>query len=244
MLHVDLSPQAAVVLRSILDAKVHDLYNEIAHTDARQFRQDLRGILATLEELMAQLDRRLAAHHASDDGARAPRAGRGTPVLEPGDTEHVSVAPPVAEFLRSHKVTYSVIHHRAAHTASREAAEAHVPGRAWAKAVVCLADGSPVLAVVPAHYRVDLGTLRELVGAQQLRLATEAEMRPLYQGCELGAMPPLGPLYNQQVVVDERLAANEEIAFSAGSHSDAIRMRYSDYAALVHPTVARVGRSH
>ena len=245
MLHLDLTPQAAVVLRSILEAKALDLYHEIAHTDTRQFRQELRGIAVTLEELVAQLDLRLARHQLgeADTGKSAPHGRRHADGPEPVD-EPLALPTPIGDFLRSHGVNYSVIHHRPAHSASREAAAAHVPGRQWAKAVACLADGAPVLAVVPAHYRVDLATLGALVGAEHLRLATEQEMARIYEGCELGSMPPLGPLYGQQVVVDERMAANDEIAFSAGTHRDAIRMRYSDFAALVHPTVGRVGRLH
>ena len=245
MLHLDLTPQAAVVLRSILEAKTLDLHHEIAHTDARQFRQELRGVAATLEELVAQLDLRLARHQMGDvdAGTHASQGARHAGGAQPVDAP-LAVAPAIAQYLQSHGVAYSVIHHRPVHSASREAAAAHVPGRQWAKAVACLADGSPVLAVVPAHYRVDLATLRDLVGARQLRLATEPEMARIYAGCELGSMPPLGPLYDQQVVVDERMAANDEIAFSAGSHRDAIRMRYTDFAALVHPTVGRVGRLH
>lgn len=245
MLHLDLTPQAAVVLRSILEAKSLDLYHEIAHTDTRQFRQELRAIAVTLEELVAQLDVRLARHQMGDDDPlrhawHARRhAGGAEPVEEP-----VALPAPIGDYLRSHGVAYSVIHHRPAHCASREAAAAHVPGHQWAKAVACLADGTPVLAVVPAHYRVDLARLGDLLGARHLRLATEQEMSRIYGGCELGSMPPLGPLYDQQVVVDERMAANDEIAFSAGTHREAIRMRYSDFAALVHPTVGAVGRLH
>lgn len=245
MLHLDLTPQAAVVLRSILEAKSLDLHHEIAHTDTRQFRQELRAIAATLEDLVAQLDLRLARHQMgeADAGTHAARTRHHHDGAEPVEVA-LDLATPIGQYLRSHGVHYSVIHHRPAHSASREAAAAHVPGRQWAKAVACLADGAPVLAVVPAHYRVDLTTLREVVGAQQLRLATEPEMARIYAGCELGSMPPLGPLFDQQVVVDERTAANDEIAFSAGTHRDAIRMRYSDFAALVHPTVGRVGRLH
>ncbi len=245
MLHLDLTPQAAVVLRSILEAKTLDLHHEISHTDTRQFRQELRGIAVTLEELVAQLDLRLARHQMgeADTAKDASRARRHPDGPEPVE-EPLALPTPIGDYLRSHGINYSVIHHRPAHSASREAAAAHVPGRQWAKAVACLADGAPVLAVVPAHYRVDLATLGDLIGARQMRLATEQEMAWIYQGCELGSMPPLGPLYDQQVVVDERITYNDEIAFCAGTHRDAIRMRYSDFAALVHPTVGRVGRLH
>jgi len=50
-------------------------------------------------------------------------------------------------------------------------------------------------------------------------------------------MPPLGPLYQQAVFVDDRLAAESEIVFDAGSHSQAVRMRYADFAAVVKPIV-------
>lgn len=243
MLHLELSPQAAVVLRSMLEAKTIDLHHEITHTDARQFRHELRAIAATLEELVAQLDVKLARHQMAE-GRSAASGSRDMHPNAASATESPSVAPAVAQYLQAHGVSYAVIHHLPAHTASREAAAAHVRGREWAKAVACVADGRPVLAVVPAHFRVDLASLRELVGASELRLASEPEMAGIYRGCELGAMPPLGPMFGQQVIVDERTASNDEIAFSAGSHRDAIRMRYSDFASLVQPTVARVARLH
>ena len=40
--------------------------------------------------------------------------------------------------------------------AQEEAAVTHVPGRDWAKAVICFVDGEPIQAVVPADLEVDL----------------------------------------------------------------------------------------
>ena len=57
--------------------------------------------------------------------------------------------------------------------------------------------------------------------------------------CERGAMRPLGPLFRQRVFVDERLAADEEIVFNAGTFANAIAMRYSDFADHTHPIVGR-----
>jgi len=59
----------------------------------------------------------------------------------------------------------------------------------------------------------------------------------LFPDCELGAMPPFGSLYNLRVFVDESLAADEEIVFNAGTHRDAIRMRFADFARLAKPTM-------
>ena len=151
----------------------------------------------------------------------------------------MSVTASVQEFLRGANVPYSVFPHRPAYTAQDEAAVTHVPGRDWAKAVVCFADDEPIQAVVPADCVVDLVRLAHLAGAGTLRLACEDELDWLYPDCERGAMPPLGPLYRQRMFVDQSLAAEPEIVFNAGTHADAVRMRYGDFAAMTRPFVGR-----
>jgi Ala-tRNA(Pro) deacylase len=236
MVQLALSAEDASVLRSILDARLDNLRHEMARADTRSFRERLEGIATTLEGIVDDLARQLAGNGATGD---EPREAARIPF-----GEHLSVPLPVIRYLHEHGVSYSVIHHNVAHTARAEAAAAHIPRHEWAKAVVCMADGQPTIAVVPADHIVDMRRLRELTGAKDLRLATEGEMGALYRGFETGAIPPLGPLYGHRVFVDERMAANEEVAFSAGSHGDAIRMRYRDFEALVKPTVASFGHLH
>jgi Ala-tRNA(Pro) deacylase len=227
MVQLTLSAEDASVLRTILEARLDNLRHEMAHTDTRSFRERLEFISGTLEGIVDELGRQLAGN--------GPTSAAGA---------HSSVPPAVIRYLHEHGINYSLIHHNVAHTAKAEAAAAHVPRHQWAKAVVCLADGQPTIAVVPADHIVDMQKLRELTGARELRLATEGEMGALYRGFETGAIPPLGPLYGHRVFVDERMAANEEVAFNAGSHGDAIRMRYRDFEALVKPTVASFGHLH
>jgi hypothetical protein len=52
----------------------------------------------------------------------------------------MAVSASVQEFLRQSHVGYAVFPHAPAYTAQEEAAVTHVPGRAWAKPVVCFAD--------------------------------------------------------------------------------------------------------
>jgi len=112
----------------------------------------------------------------------------------------------IHEFLRQAEVRYTMLPHRSAFTAQEEAAAVHVPGRDWAKVVICFADDEPIQAVVPAPVSVNLDRLLLLTGAREIRLAREDEVEWLYPDCETGAMPPLGPLYGQRVFVDEALA--------------------------------------
>jgi Ala-tRNA(Pro) deacylase len=154
----------------------------------------------------------------------------------------MSVVPAVQEFLRRASVPYRVFPHTRAHTSREEAAVTPVPGRQWAKAVVCFVDGAPIQAVVPADLVVDLDRLAAVALATSIRLAGVGELCWLYPDCERGAMPPLGPLYRQTVYADEALADDDEVAFNAGTYGDAIGMRYEDFAAVAHPVVGRFAR--
>jgi Ala-tRNA(Pro) deacylase len=151
----------------------------------------------------------------------------------------------IRQFVEKSGVAFTPIHHRPAFTAQQEAAATHVPGRAWAKTVVCVVDGRPILAMLPAHYMLDLEAVRDMLGAREVRLATEHEIAAFYPDCETGAMAPFGPLYGQPVYMEEALARDPEITFHAGTHVDAMRMRFSDFVRLVKPIPARITlRSH
>ena len=149
----------------------------------------------------------------------------------------MAVTQNVQEFLRQSNVGYSVFPHVPAFSAQEEAAVTHISGRDWAKPVVFFADGEPIQAVVPADLVVDVDQLLALTGAERIRLATEEELSALYPDCEPGAMPPLGPLYNQSVFVDIALAAEPQVVFNGGTHADAVCMRYDDFAAVARPVV-------
>jgi len=145
-------------------------------------------------------------------------------------------------FLRDARVPFTAFQHPPAFTAQEEAAVSHIRGSCWAKIVVCLADDELVLVVVPAHRLVDLDALRLLSGAAVVRLAEEREFARAYQDCELGAMPPFGALYRQRVFVDRSLVGESEMVFNAGTHTDAIRMHYGDFAELAKPIVGAFAR--
>ena len=93
------------------------------------------------------------------------------------------------------------------------------------------------MVVVPANRKIVLSDLRELLGDPDLRLANEDDFISRFPDCELGAMPPFGNLYGLPVYVAECLAEEPEIAFNAGTHREAIKMSYEDFAELVQPTV-------
>ena len=143
----------------------------------------------------------------------------------------------IERYLKDHHVAFTPILHPPAYTAQEEAAATHTPGRSWAKTVVCIADGVPILAVLPADRDVDEQGLAEVACVQSVRLAREVEFAALYPGIELGAVPPLGPLFTQRVYLDRSLVGQRHIAFHGGTHIDAIRMPMDEFVALVQPIV-------
>lgn len=146
------------------------------------------------------------------------------------------------EFLDNSQVKYVTISHSVAYTAQEIAASAHIRGKELAKTVMVMLDGELAMAVLPASYQLDLEKLKEAAGAASVRLATEAEFKDRFPGCETGAMPPFGNLYGMKVFADETLAEDEEIAFNAGTHSELVKLAWADYARLVQPAMAKLAR--
>jgi Ala-tRNA(Pro) deacylase len=142
------------------------------------------------------------------------------------------------EFLEQNKIKYVTITHSTAYTAQGIAALTHTKGKELAKTVIVKIDDAMAMAVVPASYQVDLSLLKAAAGTKKIALATESEFRGGFPECETGAMPPFGQLYGMPVFADESLTRDKEIASSAGSHHELIRLSFDDFARLVQPKIA------
>ncbi len=141
-------------------------------------------------------------------------------------------------YLRENKVPFQFQHHAVAYTAQEVAAAEHVPGRMLAKVVIVMGDDKLAMFVLPAPVRVDLEKAAAVLGAKEARLAREEEFADRFPGCEVGAMPPFGGLYDLPAYVDKSLAEDETIVFEAGTHTDTMSMKYGDYDRLANPNVA------
>ena len=72
----------------------------------------------------------------------------------------------------------------------------HLPAREVAKTVVVFCDNNYYILVVPASRHLRLGEVQYALGLNHVCLATETELMALFPDCELGAMPPIGALYD------------------------------------------------
>ena len=143
----------------------------------------------------------------------------------------------LSQFLETRKIPYRTESHPEAFTAQQAAQASHVPGTAFAKSVLLWVDGKIWMAVVPATQRVDLERVRRCLSAGKVRMATEAEFAPVFPDCDLGAMPVFGSLYGVPVIVAHDLLEGEEIAFTAGTHRDVVRVGTKPYVEAERPQV-------
>ncbi len=149
----------------------------------------------------------------------------------------MSVIDRLESLFLSDGVRYELFDHPLAISAQRAAQVEHVPGAEEAKVVVLRADGRHVMAVLPATHHVQLEKMKDLLEVEEVNLENQKKLESLFSDCEVGAMPPFGHLYGLPIVVDSSLAKSRHIVFNAGSHTEAIRMTYADYARIANPLV-------
>ena len=152
----------------------------------------------------------------------------------------MSIPKNIKDFLDSQGVAYRHFTHPQVFTASETAEAQHVSGRELAKSVVVKVDDRLMLAVIPANDRLAVEKLSHLAGASSVRLAREEEFEEVFEGCEVGAEPPLGKIYGVPVWLDASFEDHSTIIFNAGTHTDTIQMSVGDFEKVEKPKVGRL----
>lgn len=147
----------------------------------------------------------------------------------------MSVLKRLKEYLDEKQIKYVKISHSPAFTAQEIAASSHISGNELAKTVIVKVNDGFAMAVLPATRKIDFESLKKVMNNKNIRLANEDEFKDIFPDCEVGAMPPFGNLYKLPVYASKALAEHNEIAFNAGTHTDIIKIKYSDFEKLVKP---------
>jgi Ala-tRNA(Pro) deacylase len=145
------------------------------------------------------------------------------------------------KFLDDNEVRYVSVEHSPAYTAQEIAKRAHIKGDQLAKTVIIDIDGDMAMVVLPASWRIRWDRFMNAMGTDFISLADEEEFIDRFPECEIGAMPALGKLFDMRVYMHEVLRDYDEIAFSAGSHSEIIKMSVKDYIRLTEPVLMNEG---
>lgn len=145
-------------------------------------------------------------------------------------------------FLKNKGIGFEKDRHAATFTAQALAQEEHVSGYMVAKPVVVKGERGFAMCVLAAPSRVDLPRVAEVLDEPRVRLAFEEEMAGLFPDCELGAEPPVGPLFGLKTIMDKRLEQDEFLIMQAGTHTEAIRISREDWQHVCRPVVADIAK--
>jgi Ala-tRNA(Pro) deacylase len=123
--------------------------------------------------------------------------------------------------LERYYLPYAVISHSRSITARETARAAAVTPNQIAKAVMLADEDGFVMAVVPGDRHADVERISQLL-ERPLDLVNETRFARVFEDCEPGAIPPIGPAYGIETIVDDRLLNQEEIYFVAGDHDELV----------------------
>lgn len=144
----------------------------------------------------------------------------------------MAIAKTVLDCLQKYHVPYSVVTHSRTGSSRETAAAVHVPAACMAKAVVLRDRAGFVMVVIPGDRHVKLDTLSHRLG-RHLALATEDRLTPVFRDCAAGAIPPIGPEYGMETVLDDSLVGQPEIYFEAGDHEELIKVDGEQFLLLM-----------
>lgn len=143
----------------------------------------------------------------------------------------------IKDYLFDNAVSYWHKTHPVAYTSQEIAAVDHVPGEELAKTVVLRADERLIMAVLPADRIINMEALKKEIGCKKLVLELEREFIGRFPACQPGAMPPFGKLFGLPLYCDRSLGKELEVEFNAGTHTDTIRMNFSEFERLEAPVI-------
>lgn len=143
----------------------------------------------------------------------------------------MTIAPTLQKHLDAN-VTYEVITHEPTMTSMRTAEACHISGESLAKAIVLRRDGGYMLAVLPASHHIRIADLKRQVG-DDVALADEKDIAPLFRDCAQGAVPPVGECYGLETIIDDSIGGRPDVYLEAGDHTTLIHIDGTQFAQLM-----------
>lgn len=151
----------------------------------------------------------------------------------------MTMAATLKSFIEGRGVEYELVTHPVTGSSHETADATPLDEGHIAKAVLMHDDAGAVLVVVPADTWVNQHAVAEALD-RTLTLADEADSGGYFPDCERGALPPIGPAYGIETLVDYELESLAWVAFEAGDHKTLVKVRTPAFFELV--AGARRGR--
>lgn len=145
----------------------------------------------------------------------------------------MSIPSRLKSYLEQAGAQFEVLDHSHSRCSAETARVARIPTRQLAKSVIVEDDAGCVMAVVPGHTTVMLAVLARLLGRKNLRLSDESRIAALFDGCDRGAVPPVGMAWGIETIVDDELGACDVVYAEAGDHEHLLRMSQQQFHRLM-----------
>lgn len=112
--------------------------------------------------------------------------------------------------------------------------------KAVVKTLLFMADGKPVMAMVPGDRRADKIKLKQHLKAEKITFASENEIREVadYQAA---ALPPVGLKAPVCTIIDKRIKTGDIVYAVGGSPNVVLKIRVSDLLEVTEAAVADIG---
>jgi len=144
----------------------------------------------------------------------------------------MAIAETVKNYLTQKAVDYTLPYHPHSGSSHETAEASHVPEDHIAKGVIVKDASGYAMVVVPAIHYVEMKYVRKELG-RDLELVEEDEFSKLFPDCEPGAVPPLGPAYQIETILDEALTTLANVYFEAGDHEHLVHINGEDFKTLL-----------
>jgi len=139
------------------------------------------------------------------------------------EIQTMTIAATVKSYIEGRGVAYEVIAHPASGSSHETAEAAHVDEGHIAKAVILKDSAGAVMVVIPGNGWVSLSAIGKELDREMV-LAEEEDAAAYFPDCEPGAIPPLGPAYGMETLVDKALTSLAYVYIESGDHRSLIKM--------------------
>ncbi len=138
----------------------------------------------------------------------------------------------IERYLIQHRVDYELVPHPTTYCSHDTAKAAHIADDHIAKAVIVKDEQGYAMVVIPASHWLKLEALQQEAD-RDFVLAAESDATKLFPDCAPGAIPPLGPAYDLETFMDERLTSLANVYFEAGDHEDLVHVNGDAFHTLL-----------
>lgn len=143
----------------------------------------------------------------------------------------------IRDFLDRQQVAYETLPHRRTATLTQAADACDIPVSQLVRAVILVDAQGLLMAVLPADHVLDFEALCKLLH-RDVELVPGNQLMAIFDNCEPRSYPPLAPLYDLDVIVDDAVNELEVITFEPGVHTALLQVSKANFHKLLGNTLS------